>query len=116
MTNVINCYQASVNNANHSRKGKRLNLKMLNLGIGALTFCLGVFYLINVSDLTVKGFALKELKTQISILSSEKLDNEEKINNLQSYYSLNSRTQRLNMVAIGEIDYLAVQNTVVARK
>jgi len=116
MTKVINCYQASVNHANHSKQGKRLNLKTLNIGIGILTMCLGVFYLVNVSDLTVKGFALKELKTQVSILSSERLDNEEKINNLQSYYSLNSRTQKLNMVAIGEIDYLTVSNAVVARK
>jgi hypothetical protein len=77
---------------------------------------LGGFYLINISDLTVKGFALKELKTQVNVLSSEKLDNEEKINNLQSYYSLNSRTQGLNMVAIGEIEYISVPTALVARK
>lgn len=116
MTKVINCYQASVNNANRAKQGKRLNLKNLNLCLGVLIFGLGVFYLVNVSDLTVKGFALKELKTQVNVLASEKLDNEERINNLQSYYSLSSRTQKLNMVAIGEIDYLTVSNTVVARK
>lgn len=116
MTKIINCYQASVNHVSHSKQGKRLNLKTLNLGIGFLTMCLGVFYLVNVSDLTVKGFALKELKTQVNILASEKLDNEEKVNNLQSYYSLNSRTQKLNMVAIGEIDYLTISSAIVARK
>jgi hypothetical protein len=113
MTKVINCYQAS---SATTAKSKRLNLKCFNFALAALVMGFGVFYLVNVSDLTVKGFALKELRTQASILASEKLDNEEKINNLQSYYSLSSRTQKLDMVAIGEIDYLAVPTTIVARK
>lgn len=113
MTQIINCYQAQTKQASH---GKRLNLKSFNVCLLTLTSVLGIFYLVNVSDLTVKGFALKELKTQVNSLASEKLDNEEKINNLQSYYSLSSRTQKLNMVAIGEIDYLPVTVAVVARK
>ena len=113
MTKVINCYQPA---GSRQVKGTRLNLKFFNLGLGTLILSLGVFYLINVSDLTVKGFALKELKTQFNVLASEKLDNEEKVNNLQSYYSLSSRTQKLNMVAIGEIDYLSIPTAVVARK
>ncbi len=113
MTKVINYYQAK----NQSVKtGKKLNLKFLNMGLIALVVSLGVFHLINVSDLTVKGFVLKELKTEVSFLASEKLDNEEKINNLQSYYSLNTRTEKLNMVAISEIDYLVAPGAVVARK
>lgn len=113
MTKIINCYQAP---ASRAAKGRRLNLKFFNIFLALAIMGVGVFYLITISDLTVKGFALKELKTQSSILASEKLDNEEKINNLQSYYSLSSRTQKLNMVAVGEIDYLSVPATVVARK
>lgn len=113
MTKIINCYQPQTKQTN---RNKRLNLKHFNICLMSLTSLMGVFYLINISDLTVKGFALKELKTQVNILASEKLDNEEKINNLQSYYSLSSRTQKLNMVAVGEIDYLPVTNAVVARK
>jgi len=113
MTKVINCYQAP---ASHKSQGLRLNLKCFNYVLGTLIFGFGVFYLINVSDLTVKGFALKELKNQENTLLSEKLDNEEVVNNLQSYSSLNSRTQKLNMVAIGDIDYLTVPSGVVARK
>lgn len=113
MTKIINCYQAA---NNQPARTKLLNLKCFNLGLLIAIAFLGVFYLINISDLTVKGFALKELKTEISLLESEKLDNEEKINNLQSYYSLSTRTQLLNMVAIGEIEYLSVPVAVVARK
>lgn len=113
MTKVINYYQSKNSSA---KTGKKINLKFLNMGLIALVISLGVFHLINISDLTVKGFVLKELKTEVSILASEKLDNEEKINNLQSYYSLSSRTEKLNMVAIGEIDYLAAPGAVVALK
>lgn len=113
MTKVINCYQKP---ASRAEKGMRLNLKCFNVGLGAILLIFGLFYLVNVSDLTVKGFALKELKTQVSVLASEKLDNEETVNNLQSYYSLNSRTQKLNMVAVGDIDYLTVPSAVVALK
>jgi len=113
MTKVINCYQAPVS---RQAKSKHLNLKCFNVGLGFIMLSLGAFYLINVSDLTVKGFALKELKTKVSSLTSEKLENEEKINNLQSYYFLSSRTQKLNMVAVSEIEYLSVPAAVVARK
>ena len=113
MTNPNTRYQAP---ASRQSQGKRLNLKCFNVGLGALILSLGVFYLVNVSDLTVKGFALQELKTKVNLLASEKLDNEEKVNDLQSYYSLNTRTQKLNMVAVGEIDYLTVPSVVVARK
>jgi len=113
MTKVINCYQAPTQ---QSSRGKKINLKKFNL---FLVFCislLGVCYLVNASDLAVKGFALKELKAQAEVLASEKLDNEEQINNLQSYYSLSTRAQKLNMVAIGEIEYLSAIPSVVARK
>jgi len=113
MTNSNTHYQAP---ASHQPQGKRLNLKCFNIGLGAVILSLSVFYLVNVSDLTVKGFALQELKTKVNLLASEKLDNEEKVNDLQSYYSLSTRTQKLNMVAVGEIDYLTVPSGVVARK
>ncbi len=113
MTKIINCYQAPMS---RESKAKRLNLRFLNFGLATLVIVLGVFYMLTISDLTVKGFALKKLKTQVNYLASEKLDSEETINNLQSYYSLNSRTGKLNMVAIGEIDYLSIPPTLVARK
>ncbi len=113
MTKIINCYQAPLS---RDVKAKRLNLRFFNIGLASLVIILGVFYMFTISDLTVKGFALKKLKTQVNYLASEKIDSEETINNLQSYYSLNSRTRNLNMVAIGEIEYLSVPTTLVARK
>jgi len=113
MTKVINCYRTQVCSTGSSKK---ISLKSFNLLLIILIAGLGVFHLMNVSDLTAKGFALKELKIQASILASAKLDNEDKINSLQSYYSLNARTERLNMVAVGEIDYLTAPGAAFARK
>ncbi|MFA5024450.1 MAG: hypothetical protein WC523_05875 [Patescibacteria group bacterium] len=113
MTKIVNCYSANLSAA---KKTRQLSLKSLNLGLFVFILAFGFLYLLNISDLTVKGFALRELKIQATDLASAKLENEEKINDLQSYYSLNSRTQKLNMVAVGNVEYLAATNPVVAKK
>ena len=41
---------------------------------------------------------------------------EQEIDALQSYYVLNARVQSLNMVAINEIEYIKVPDSVVAKK
>lgn len=94
----------------------RFNLKYLNVGLFAGLAVLGVMYLINISDLTVQGFALRDLKSQASALASEKMANEEAVNAAQSYYALNARTGGLNMVAVGDVEYLTANNLAVARR
>jgi len=94
----------------------RFNLKYLNIGLFASLAALGVMYLANISALTVKGFALRDLKSQAADLASEKMENEEAVNTAQSYYSLNARTAGLNMIAIGDVEYLSANSLAVARK
>ena len=108
MSKVINYYQ--------SKNKRRISLRKINIGIFSLALIFGVFYLINISDLTVKGFALKDFKSQLAIVSDEVKDKQEQIDSLQSYYSLNSRAAKLNMVAVGNIDYISSSNIIVARK
>lgn len=76
----------------------------------------GSFYLFNINALTVQGFVLHDLKSQVRTLASEKAEKEEKINAFQSYYSLNSRTQKLNMVAVGNVEYIVATHSSVAKK
>lgn len=95
---------------------KRLNLRLVNLFLGAILFLIGGYYLVNINDLTVKGFALRELKSEATILTSENLDKETKIMNLQSYGKLNEKVKKLNMVAVGEVEYLTVSQAALARK
>lgn len=113
MTKVINYYQTR---SGATKQKKQINLKLINIGLLVFIVGLSAFHLINLSDLTVKGFILKELKTEVANLAGEQLSYEEKVNSLQSYYTLNSRTENLQMVAIEEIDYLSVPAAMVARK
>ena len=108
-----------VNNYNHQRTAaskSRFNLKYLNIFLFASSAILGVMYLVNISDLTVQGFALRDLKSEVSALASEKMTNEEIVNAAQSYYSLNTRTEGLDMVAIGDVEYLSGNSLAVAKK
>jgi len=95
---------------------KRLNLRLVNLVLGGIIFLVGGYYLVNINDLTVKGFALRELKSEATILASENLDQETKVMNLQSYGNLNEKVKKLNMVAVGEVEYLTVNQPALARK
>ncbi|MHB8903980.1 MAG: hypothetical protein ACYC40_02670 [Patescibacteria group bacterium] len=113
MTKTVNTYSSKIKPVS---KGFRIDLKKINISIFSLLSILGIFYLVSVSDLTVKGFALQELKSQAASVGNEKLMNEEAINKLQSYYSLSSRTKGLNMVAIGDIEYLNKNTAALAKK
>lgn len=108
----------AVNYANQraTSGSNRFNLKYFNACLFAGLAALGVMYLINISDLTVQGFALRDLKSQAAVLASEKMASEEAVNAAQSYYSLNERTGRLNMVAISDVEYLTNNSLAVARK
>lgn len=113
MTQIVNGYSSKIKPVS---KGHRLDLRKINIGLLSVLSVLGVFYLITVSDLTVKGFVLQELKSQAASVNDERLSSEEQINKLQSYYSLSSRTKGLNMVAIGDIEYLSKNAAALAKK
>lgn len=111
MTNSVTGYANS-----NPKECKRLNLRIVNSLLGGLIVVLGIFYLVNINDLTVKGFALKELKSQSNLLISDNKDCEAKIMNLQSYNNLNDKVKKLNMVAVSEVEYLSVNTNIIARK
>jgi hypothetical protein len=113
MTKIVNCYNAQLK---PKTKKHSVNLKIFNFCLFAALFSLGFAYLIGISDLTVKGFVLQEMKNQSSNLASEKRDNEQQVDSLQSYYALNSRAQKLDMVVINDIEYLSAGSHVVAKK
>ena len=113
MTSAISSYVPS---ASAPSRARALNLKYVNFGILASLAGLGVFYLVNVSSLTVMGFVLKDLKSEAASLAATKLAKEEEVNRVRSYQELSSRTQGLNMVAIGEVEYISAPDGSVARK
>lgn len=95
---------------------RRLSLKSLNLGLFSLILLFGLAYVVCINDLTVKGFALKEMKAKVSSLANENQEIEDKVMAIQSYNNLVEKVKDLNMVAVGEVDYLTINKNMVAKK
>lgn len=95
---------------------RRLSLKKFNLCLLGLTAGIFAFYLVNISDLTVQGFVLRDLKTQASTLAGAVAENEAAVSAAQSYNSLSGRVQKIAMVAVGNVEYLSVPTATVARR
>lgn len=82
----------------------------------AISVALGIFYLVGMNDLIVKGFALKDLKSQASLLAQENQDLQAKALTLQSYAVMSPRLQGLNMVQVEDVAYFNPQAPIVAKK
>ncbi|MCX6798290.1 MAG: hypothetical protein NTX66_03730 [Candidatus Falkowbacteria bacterium] len=109
-------FKNKLNTSASSRPGRRLNLKVINMALFSLLIVFGLGYIVCINDLTVKGFALERLKNQANALASDNQEIESKMMAMQSYNNLINKVKDLNMVAVGEVDYLTVNNTMVAKK
>ncbi len=94
---------------------KLLNLNNLNICVGLLIVSGIIYYIGGVNDLMVKGFRLRELKTEVSKLQEENREQSIKKTSLESFGSLNERAQKMDMVAAGEIEYITI-NSGLAKK
>jgi len=95
-------------------KNKKFTLKIFNKILLLLIIVSGVYYLACINDLSVKSFRIQELKQEISRLDNENNDFEVKVMSLNSYNDLNQKVNGLDMVAVGEIDYIVSGAGVVA--
>ena len=101
---------------NKNNKINFFNLKLFNTVIFTLILIFGVYYIITVNDLVAKGFRLQELKIENNQFGSDNKALELSKTTLESYNHLNERAFGLEMVAVGEIDYLAPGAGIVAKK
>ncbi|NCD00574.1 hypothetical protein EOL94_00540 [bacterium] len=79
-----------------------------------LLFCLAlssVYYIASVNDLTVKGFDLKELQSQVRALSVENNHKQSKVASLQALQDSKEKINNLDLVAIDEIKYIIVSDS-----
>lgn len=114
MTKIVNCYKNRLEP--RTKSGCLINLRIFNTFLFVIIFGMSFAYLIGVSDLTVKGFALQELRMQSAKLAEQKLSYEQQVDAMQSYYILSERAKSLNMVAINDIEYLQATHQNVAKK
>lgn len=68
------------------------------------------------NDLTVKGFKLQELKIGAQETVDENAQLEQKIMSLKSNKDLSKRVGELDMVAVGNVEYISAISGAVAKK
>ena len=97
--------------------GKQIfNLKNFNKAIFFAIIVISVYYVAGVNDLSIKGFALSELKQQKNKLIEANNKLELKALTSSSYSNIKDKVSDLNMVAAGEVSYLVAGVGVVAKK
>lgn len=92
------------------------NLKNVNKAMLLAIIILGVYYIAGINDLTIKGFALSDLKAQKNKLIETNNKLELKALTSSSYSNIREKISNLKMVAAGEVSYLTIGDGVVAKK
>jgi len=94
----------------------RQYLALLNKVIAISCIVCGFYYMASMNNISIKGFVLKELKTELSLLEQVKETAELKVMELESYEHISRRASELEMVKVDKIDYITVTDTAVAVK
>ena len=112
-----NFTKARKNKGRESRKRRGcFNFELANKFIFCLIAVVGVYYVVSINDLAIKGFVLQELKTDAKVLQIENNQMELAVMELESYDSIEKRAKELSMVKVGKIDYITITGGSVAKK
>ncbi|MDA3802677.1 MAG: hypothetical protein PF488_02130 [Patescibacteria group bacterium] len=106
----------SSNKKHCNQDKKKTSLKVLNAFIFTALIIVGGFYLFNINQVTVDGFVIQELKTEVDYLAEKNRGLEEEVNANQSYYAFSSRIDSLKMVEANDVIYLTRNDQVLAKK
>lgn len=94
----------------------KLNLKIFNNFLFILIIALFVYYIAGANGLTVKGFKLQELKKMSKELRGQNNNLELEAMALGAYNNLGEKISKLNMVAVGKVEYISITDALVAKK
>ena len=89
---------------------------MFNKVLFAIIIALFVYYIAGANGLTVKGFKLQELKKMSKELHEQNNNLELQVMALGAYDNLGEKISKLNMVAVGKVEYISVTDALVAKK
>ncbi|MDO8260840.1 MAG: hypothetical protein Q7T50_05095 [Candidatus Magasanikbacteria bacterium] len=95
---------------------KSINFRLLNKFLMFFIIIAGVYYVVGVNDLAIKGFVLRDLKIQAEDLIEENNQTELAIMKFESYENIEKRAKEMNMVKVSKIEYITVSEKTVARK
>ena len=93
------------------KKFQRFNFNIIILG---LIILISFLYVVQVNSVAAKGFEIKDLEESIEALKDGNKDLELKVAKLQSRGYIKKEIQKLNMVAVSNVDYVTTVSTVVA--
>ena len=88
----------------------------VNIALFSVFVLIGFYYLVSTNDLVVKGVIMQSMKSKIRNLDQDNQSYGSKVLALQSYGSLESRVKNLDMVAVGNVDYLTAKSPLPAMK
>ncbi len=99
-------------------KNKNLSkhLSIFNKLLFGVIGLVGIYFVFGVNDLSIKGFVLHEIKTEVSQLLEENRKYELQVMQLESYEALAYKAEQLNLVKVDKIDYIFVDKDSVAMK
>ena len=90
--------------------------KLLNKFSIILIIILGVSFIATVNSLSIKGFILQSLKNKTDKLKQENENIQLNIMALESYENINKKAASLKMVKADKVDYLMVNDNLMAKK
>lgn len=91
-------------------------LKILNKLLLATIIIVVGYFVVSTNDLSIKGFVLNELWSEVNTLATNNDQIELKIMELESYDKIDKRAQELKMVKIDKIDYITINDEAVAKR
>lgn len=101
---------------NKTKKLFKIRFKIVNKFLFCLIILMGVYYIVSVNDLSIKGFVLQDLKKQSATLVEQNNSLELAIMKLESFDNIEKKAQEMNMVKIGKIDYITITGGALAKK
>ena len=92
-----------------------VNIKAVNVILGSLVLLLTLGYLVQINGLAAKGYQIRELEQYAADLQEVNSDLRLETLDLQSMGRIKNEVAGLNMVAIGQPEYLNPTPVAVAR-
>lgn len=101
---------------NRCRQRKEKCLKILNRGLALAIVAVCIYHVTVVNELSIKGFELQKIQDEKETLENRNEQLNLEVASLRSYNKFSQRTEDLDMVASGEVDYITVREGVMAKK
>jgi len=112
-----NTFSEEVQGRVQSKKRNYLDyVKLLNKVIIFFIIFNAVYFVMNVNDLSIKGFVLNSQKMKVLKLTDENRALELEITKLSSLSNVEKRAQEMKLVKVDKIDYIEVKDGAVAMK